>query len=63
MKAKRLQELYAALVVEAQDFKAREGHKPSRYDMLWVLIDWKIDITREILLLVDHLHVDGFATE
>lgn len=58
---KNKEELYAALVVEAEDYKAKKGHRPSRFEMLYVLDGFGVKLCRDAIDLVEKLYADGFA--
>ena len=54
-------ELYAALVNEAEKIAA-DGLIPSRFEMLKIICDeWGEELNRDSVNLVDKLYHDGFA--
>lgn len=54
-------ELYAALVNEAEALKKNTGETPTRFGMLIVLCGWFHVTTREHIDLVEKLYADGFV--
>jgi hypothetical protein len=62
MTTERKEEIYAAMVQEAEAYTAR-GKTLSRFEMLKIMDGWDIPLTRDSVDLVEKLHADGFVNE
>ena len=63
MTDERKNELYAALVNEAEKIQA-DGLTPSRFEMLRILTDeWGVELNRDAVNLIEKLYDDGIVDE
>lgn len=62
MTDKRKEELYAALVKEAEEITA-DGLTPSRFEMLKILCgdEWGVELNLDAVDLIEKLYRDGFC--